>query len=76
MIDVSPVELRMEARITGEKLLRYPADDASAHEYELKKIHMDGATFDAVVFYLRTGEAVIVSVEVVLRKINLWTEPG
>ena len=37
---------------------------------------MDGATFDAVVFYLRTGEPVNINVEDVLRKTNLWAEPG
>ena len=37
---------------------------------------MDGATFDAVAFYLRTGEPVNINVEDVLRKIDLWTEPG
>ena len=74
IIEASPVELRMEARVAGEKLLRYPADDASSHEYEVKRVHMDGATFDAVVFYLRTGEPVKISVEDVLRKINLWTD--
>ncbi len=76
MIDVSPLQLRVEARADGEKLLRYPADDTSSHEYEVKRVHMDGATFDAVVFYLRTGEPVNINVEDVLRKINLWTEPG
>ena len=76
MIDASPLQLRMEATDDREKLLRYPADDASSHEYEVKRVHMDGATFDAVVFYLRTGEPVNINVEDVLRKTNLWTEPS
>lgn len=56
--------------------MRYPADDASSHEYEVKRVHMDGVTFDAVVFYLRTGEPVNINVEDVLRKTSLWTEPS
>ena len=68
--------MQTEARGDGEKLLRYSADDASSHEYEVKRVHMDGATFDAVVFYLRTGEPVNINVENVLRKTNLWTEPS
>jgi hypothetical protein len=57
------LQLQTEARGDGEKLLRYSADDASSHEYEVKRVHMDGATFDAVVFYLRTGEPVNINVE-------------
>ena len=38
--------------------MRYPADDASSHKYEVKRVHMDGTTFNAVVFYLRTSEPV------------------
>ena len=56
--------------------MRYPTDDASSHEYEVKRVHMDGATFDAVVFYLRTGEPVNINVEDVLRKTKLWAEPS
>ena len=56
--------------------MRYPADDASSHEYEVKRVHMDGTTFDAVVFYLRAGEPVSIDFEDVLRKTNLWTEPS
>ena len=37
---------------------------------------MDGATFDAVVFYLRVGEPVNINVEDVLRKTGLWSEPS
>ena len=29
---------------------------ALPHEYEVKKVHVDGAEFFAVVFYLRAGE--------------------
>ena len=43
--------------------MRYSADDTSSHEYEVKRVHMEGATFDAVVFYLRTGEPVNINVE-------------
>ena len=37
---------------------------------------MDGATFDAVVFYLQAGEPVSIDFEEVLRKTKLWTEPS
>ena len=43
--------------------MRYPADDASSHEYEVKRVHMDGATFDAVVFCLRIGEPVNINAD-------------
>lgn len=55
--------------------MKYPPDDASSHEYEVKRVHMDGATFLAVVFYLRAGEPVDINVENVLKKANLWMEP-
>ena len=56
--------------------MRYAADEASSHEYEVKRVHMDGATFDAIVFYLRVGEPVNINVEDVLKKTKLWTEPS
>ena len=55
--------------------MKYSPDDASSHEYEVKKVHMDGSTFFAVVFYLRIGEPVNINVEDVLKKTNLWMEP-
>ncbi len=55
--------------------MQYPPDDASSHRYEVKKVHMDGSTFDAVVFYLRAGEPVNIDVEDVLKNVNLWVEP-
>lgn len=55
--------------------MKYPPDEASSHRYEVKRVHMDGATFHAIVFYLRTGEPVNINVEDVLKKTHLWTEP-
>lgn len=57
--------------------MQYPPDDASSHRYEVKKVHMDGSAFDAVVFYLRAGEPVNINVNVedVLKNTNLWVEP-
>ena len=55
--------------------MKYPPDEASSHKYEVKKVHMDSATFDAVVFYLRAGEPVSINVEDVLKKTSLWMEP-
>jgi glucose-6-phosphate 1-dehydrogenase len=55
--------------------VKYPPDASSSHKYEVKKVHTDGATFDAVVFYLRAGEPVNIDVEEVLKKTNLWIEP-
>ena len=55
--------------------LKYQPDDASSHEYEVKKVHMDDTAFYAVVFYLRAGEPVNINVEDVLKKTNLWSEP-
>ena len=58
-----------------EVYLRYPPDDCSSHEYEVKKVHVDGAEFFAVVFYLRAGEPVNISVDGVLKRVGLWSEP-
>ncbi len=58
------------------ELVQHPPDDASSHRYEVKKVHMDGSTFDAVVFYLRAGEPVNINVEGVLKNTNLWVEPS
>ena len=55
--------------------MQYPPDDASSHSYEVKKVHIDGSTFDAVVFYLRSGEPVNIDLEDVLKNTNLWVEP-
>ena len=55
--------------------MRYSPDDASSHEYEVKRVHMGDSTFFAVVFYLRVGEPVNINVEDVLKKTNLWMEP-
>ena len=55
--------------------MKYPPDEASSHKYEVKKVHLDSATFDAVVFYLRAGEPVSINVEDVLKKTSLWIEP-
>ena len=55
--------------------MKYQPDDASSHEYEVKKVHMDDTSFYAVVFYLRVGEAVNIKVEDVLKKTRLWSEP-
>ena len=55
--------------------MKYPSDDASSHEYEVKTVHVDGANFDAVVFCLRVGEPVNINVEDVLKTTNLWMEP-
>ena len=55
--------------------MKYPPDDASSHQYEVKKVHMDSTIFDAVVFYLRAGDPVSINVEDVLKKTNLWMEP-
>ena len=76
MIEALPAQSRTEARGDREKLLRYPADDASSHEYEVKRVHMEGATFNAAVFYLRAGEPVSIDFEDVFRKTDLWTEPN
>ena len=54
--------------------MQYPPDDASSHRYEVKKVYMDGSTFDVVVFYLRAGEPVNIDVEDVLKNTNLWVE--
>ena len=58
-----------------EGYVKFPPDDVSSHEYEVKKVHMDGSTFLAVVFYLRAGEPVDINVENVLKKTRLWMEP-
>lgn len=55
--------------------MRYPADNVSSHDYEVKKLHLNGATVDSVVFYLRAGEPVHINVEDVLKKSRLWSEP-
>ena len=55
--------------------MKFPPDDASSHDYEVKRVHMDGSTFLAIVFYLRVGEPVNINVEDVLKKTNLWIEP-
>ena len=55
--------------------MTYPPDESSSHKYEVKRIHLIGATFDAVVFYLRAGEPVNINVEDVLKKTRLWMEP-
>ena len=57
------------------KPLKHQPDDASSHEYEVKRVHMEDAAFCAVVFYLRAGEPVNINVEEILRKTNLWSEP-
>ena len=41
MIDVSSLQLRIEAWDDCERPLRYPADDASSHEYEVKRVHTE-----------------------------------
>lgn len=55
--------------------MKYVEDRASSHEYEVKRLHLDGATFNAVVFYLRAGEPVNIDLEAVLRKTSLWQPP-
>lgn len=75
MIDLLHPDLRNEVESDGERLLGYPGG-ASPHEYEVERLHMDGATFDADVFYLCTGEPVNINVEDGLTDTNLSTEPG
>ena len=41
MIDVSLVRFAKLGTGDGERPLRYSADDASSHEYEVKRIHME-----------------------------------
>ena len=55
--------------------MRHPPDNTCSHEYEVKKLHINGATVDSVVFYLRAGEPVRINLEDVLKKIGLWAEP-
>ena len=57
---------------TGE--MRYPAADGlSSHEYELKRLFLDGdGPVTAVVFYLQAGKPVAISIEKVLKKTGLW----
>ena len=55
--------------------MKYVDDSVSSHEYEVKRMHLNGATFNAVVFYLRAGEPVNIDLEAVLRKTSLWQPP-
>ena len=55
--------------------MTHPPDEASSHKYEVKRVHMDGGTFNAVVFYLRVGEPVDIKLEEVLKKTHLWAAP-
>lgn len=58
-----------------EDRLKHRGNGISSHDYEVKRLHFDGSTFDAVVFYLRAGEPVRIDLEAVLRATNLWTDP-
>lgn len=55
--------------------MRFPADDISSHEYEVKDVLDEGRFYKLVVFYLRSGESVEIKMEEVLKKTNLWMEP-
>lgn len=55
--------------------MRFSRNGKSSHDYEVKRLHFDGMTFDAVVFYLRAGEPVNIDLEGVLKTTNLWTVP-
>ena len=55
--------------------MKYTDDSVSSHEYEVKRLHLTGATVNAVVFYLRAGEPVKIDLEAVLRRTSLWQPP-
>lgn len=55
--------------------MRYPSDEDSSHEYEVKRFHFEGKTVDGVVFYLRADDPVHINIIDVFKKTGLWGEP-